>query len=148
MQRPFMVWPLIISLLLLALGGFYGGIAMLADPSGTSLQLDTVLHQLPVPDYILPGVFLLAMMGGLPLLLAFALFARPEWPWAVRLSNWGSHYWAWTGSLALAAIIAAWLVFQGLLIGFWAPTYLTAFLGLLILMFSILPSVRNYFSNS
>jgi hypothetical protein len=64
-----MLWPLIFFLLLLALGGFYGGIAMLTDPTGTSLQVADVLPLLPVPDYILPGIFLFVVMGLIPLVL-------------------------------------------------------------------------------
>jgi hypothetical protein len=143
-----MLWPLLFILLVLALGGFYGGIAMLADPTGSSLEADVVLHLIPIPDYILPGLFLLIVMGVLPLLLVYALFARPKWPWIERLFNWSNHYWAWTGTLTLVGILAVWLVVEGLLIGFWPITYITAFLGLLIFLFSVFPGVRNYFANS
>ncbi len=34
MQHPFTLWPLLFCLLFLALGGLYGGIAMLIDPTG------------------------------------------------------------------------------------------------------------------
>ena len=48
MKRPFMLWPLIIVLVSLSLGGFSGGIPMLADPtSGGYLQFEELLPLLP-----------------------------------------------------------------------------------------------------
>ena len=89
MKRPFVLWIFLFWLLFLALGGLYGGIAMLLDPSGGALQMAEVLPLLPVPNYVLPGLFLLFVMGLVPLLLIYGLLARPAWPWIER-SN-GSH---------------------------------------------------------
>jgi len=76
MQRPFTLWLLVFFLLFLALGGLYGGIAMLADPTGSALQMTEILSLLPVPDYTLPGLFLLFVMGLVPLFLTYALLVR------------------------------------------------------------------------
>lgn len=148
MRRPLMLWPLILALLLLALGGLYGGIAMLADPSGQALGVDGVIDQLPVSDYFLPGIFLAMTFGLAPLLVAFALIARPDWSWLDRFFGWSKHYWAWTGCLLLVGVIALWLTYEGLLIGMFPITYFTAVLGLAIFLFAIVPSVRKYYSNS
>jgi hypothetical protein len=141
-----MLWPLIFFLLLLALGGFYGGIAMLTDPTGTSLQVADVLPLLPVPDYILPGIFLFVVMGLIPLVLTYALIARPNWPWVDSLFQWSKYYWAWIATLTLVAIIAIWLAVESMLIGFFPITYFTAALGLFILFFALLPGVRKFYS--
>ncbi|MHC4440744.1 MAG: hypothetical protein ACYS3S_25630, partial [Planctomycetota bacterium] len=112
MQRPFAVWPLLFFLLFLALGGLYGGIAMLADPSGGSLQLTEILPMLPVSDFILPGIFLLVVMGLTPLLLIYGLLIRPKWRWAERLSGWSGHHWSWTGTIGLGIALAIWLIIE------------------------------------
>jgi len=65
-------------LVFLAAGGLYGGVAMLLDPSGGALQMTEVLPSLPVPDFKLPGLFLLVVMGAAPLLLVYGLLARPS----------------------------------------------------------------------
>ncbi len=115
------------SLVFLAFGGVYGGIAMLADPSGGSLGMDTVLPSLPVSDYVLPGLFLLTAMGVLPLVLAYGLWAGRRAPATVRLGRFGTWHWAWLGSVALGVVLVAWLLTQGLLIGFrWPIQYVTA----------------------
>ncbi len=147
MQRPLTLWPLLFVLLLLAVGGLYGGMAMLFDPSGSLLGLTEVLPLLPVPDYTLPGLFLLIAMGLVPLLLAYGLWARPNWTWAQPLSRWSGHYWAWTGTLGLGATLTIWLLVQGVLIGFEAAIqYLTAVNAFLIILFPLMPEVREFYA--
>ena len=147
MKRPFMLWPLLFFLFFLAAGGLYGGIAMLADPTGGSLQLTEVLPLLPVSDFILPGLFLLIAMGLVPLLLIYGLLARPNWTWAQTLSNWSGHHWAWTGTLGLGVTLIIWLIVQGMLIGFkWPIQYITGINGLIIILIVLLPGVRKFYS--
>jgi hypothetical protein len=147
MKRPFSLWLLILFLAFLALGGLYGGIAMLTDPTGNSLQMNDVLPLLHVPNYVLPGLFLLIVMGLAPLFLIYGLIARPSWQWAVTLSRWSGHHWAWTGSLAVGVILAIWLVVQAILIGFrWPIQYVTAANGLFIILFALIPGVRKFYT--
>ncbi len=147
MRRPLTLWPLLFALLFLAIGGLYGGIAMLTDPTGGSLQLTEVLPLLPVSDFVLPGLFLLGAMGLTPLFLTYALLARPRWTWAQVLSRWSKHHWAWTGTLALGITLALWLVVQGLLIGFkWPIQHITAVNGVLIIALALVPDVRRFYA--
>jgi len=146
MQRPFALWPLLFFLLFLALGGLYGGVAMLTDPTGGSLQLTETLPLLPISDFILPGIFLLVVMGLAPLLLIYGLLVRPEWKWAKRLSRWSGYHWAWIGTLGLGMILAVWLVVEGLLIGFeWAIQYISVVDGFLIILLVLIPPVRKFY---
>lgn len=147
MKKPFALYVLIFLLVFLALGGIYGGLSMLIDPSGNSLQVAEILPLLPVSDFILPGIFLLLVMGFAPIFLAYALLVRLDWAWANMLSRWSNHYWAWLGTIGLGVILALWLVVEGLMIGFhWPIQYITAVNGLLILLFALVPSVRGYYS--
>ncbi len=147
MQRPFMLWPLIFVLLFLALGGFSGGIPMLTDPAnGGYLQFAELLPQLPVSDFILPGLFLLVVMGLFPLLLTYALIARPAWHGVDRFFQWSKHYWAWTATLFLVVIIAVWLADEGWILGWWPITYATATIGFLMLLFAMMPAVRKFYT--
>jgi hypothetical protein len=144
MKRLFVLWILLFWLLFLALGGLYGGIAMLLEPSGGALQMTEVLPLLPVRNYVMPGLFLLFVMGLVLLLLIYGLLARPAWPWIEPLFRWSKHHWAWTGTMLLTLALAIWLIVEGVLIGFkWPIQYITAVNGLFILVFAWLPSVRK-----
>jgi hypothetical protein len=148
MKRPAFLWLLVLLLVFLGLGGLYGGIAMLSDPSGRGLQMDQVLPLLPVPDYVLPGVFLLVVMGLLPLLLAYGAIWRPGWGWAESITGWSRHDWPWTGSMALGMLLVLWLAIQALWLGFrWPIQYVTLANGLLIIGVAMVPSVRAYFAH-
>ena len=146
-KRPVALWCLVVLLVFLAAGGLYGGVAMLLDPSGASLQMTEVLASLPVPDYTLPGLFLLFVMGVAPLALTYGLLARPAWRWAQPLSRAGRHHWAWTGTLALGAVLAVWLLVQGFMIGFrWPIQFVTAAVGLGIVVMALVPGVRRRYA--
>jgi hypothetical protein len=141
-QRPLTVYLLLFFLLFLAFGGLYGGIAMLTDPDGSSLAMDSLLPLLPVASFILPGLFLLLVMGLTPLMLSYGLLMQPA-----RTVTINGRYWAWTGTVALALLLAVWLAMQGVLIGFqWPIQYVTAVNGLLILLLAFTPGVRNHYA--
>ncbi len=146
MKRPLTLWLLMIALIFLGIGGLYGGILMLMDPTGNSIQMAILLPLLPVHDFVLPGLFLLIVMGLAPIILVYALLALPEWRWATALSRWSGHHWAWTGTVAFGVVLAVWLVVEGLLIGFkWPIQYATAIAGLLIVLLVATPGVRRLY---
>ena len=146
MKRPVTLWILIFWLGFLALGGLYGGIAMLLDPTGGILQMQSVLPYLLVPNYILPGLFLLFVMGLFPLVLIYALLARPHWTRLDALVPQIKHEWAWTATVGLGVLLVGWLVVQGILMGFsWPIQYVTAVNALFILIFALVPPVERFY---
>ena len=149
MKRPIIVWFLFFCLFFLGLGGLSGGSSMLIDPSGRSLGVAEALPLLPVPDFFLPGLFLLFVMGFLPLFLIYALWARLRWAWVEKIFRWSRYHWAWNLTLALGLTLGAWLTWQGILIGFREPVqWITAINGLLIVLTGLSRPVREYFSAS
>jgi len=146
MKRPFFFWILILVLILLSVGGFMGAIPMLADPaSGGYLDFAELLPLLPVSSFFLPGLFLLVYMSLIPLLLAYALIARPVWSFFDNLFKWSGHYWAWTGTVLFSIGIGIWLGYEGWLVGWWPITIITAVQGGLIFVIAIIPKVRKFY---
>jgi hypothetical protein len=63
-RRPVALWPLLAAMTFLCLGGFSAGLAMITDPTGASLGADLGwLPRTPVSDFLLPGLFVLAVYG-------------------------------------------------------------------------------------
>ncbi|MBK9291768.1 MAG: hypothetical protein IPM52_09105 [Bacteroidetes bacterium] len=71
---------LIIAILVInSTGAFYGGLSLIADPTGQRLQMPlSYLEKSPFTDYFWPGVVLFAVNGLFGLLtLAAVLFRHP-----------------------------------------------------------------------
>lgn len=146
MFRPRTIWPLAVGLLLLAIGGIYGGTSLIIDPTGELLGVAATLPQLPVASFLWPGLFLVTVMGLAPAVLAYAFLVQPRWPRISRLFRWNHHYWAWTATMSLMAILAVWLAYEGALMGFFAITYFTSLLGIVVFLLALSPSIRDYYS--
>jgi hypothetical protein len=147
MKRPVALYWLSFFLLFLAFGGLYGGIAMLFDLSGESLDMADILPLLPVSNFVLPGLFLLMVMGLTPIALVYALLAQPKLAGLARLLGGNGRYWAWNATIILSLTLAVWLTVQGLLIGFrWPIQYVTAVNGLFILLLALTPDVRRHYA--
>ena len=86
MKPKILRYVLIVLLILLGLGGLAGGAAMLMDPIGAGMGLSPdMLEGLPIPDFILPGLFLIIVMGITPLVIAYGLWKRLPWAWAAAV---------------------------------------------------------------
>lgn len=131
--RPIGIFILMALLLLLGVSGIGGGLSMLADPSGDLLGLPLVLvESVNLRTYLLPGMFLLVVMGILPLVTAFKL--------------WSGQQTAWIATAGLSILLILWICFQIVLWG--APILIQIIyliLGVVMLILSFLPSVRGYF---
>lgn len=146
MKRPPTLWTLVFFLIFLALGGSVGAYYFLSDPSGASIGMENELTRLPVSDYTLPGLFLLAVMTLAPLFLTFGLIAKPNIPFLQSLLRFAAHHWSWTGTVLLGIILMIWLAVQASFIGFSAPIqYVTAVNGLLILFLPFMPAIKQHY---
>ena len=104
-----MPWPIktaIALLVFLSLGAGAGGCAILADPSGAFLKMTPRdLAGSPFSDFLIPGLFLLVVLGFGSALAAFLLWKRPG-----RTSR--------LFALALSATLLAWIAVQVAVIGY------------------------------
>lgn len=146
MKKPFSLWILIFFLVFLALGGAVGAFHFLTDPSGASIGMEKELASLPVPDYTLPGIFLLFAMTFAPLFLTFGLTAKPEVSLLQRLFRFAPYHWSWTGTVALGIVLMGWLVVEAYYIGVIAPIqYVTALNGIMIFLLPFIPAIKNHY---
>jgi hypothetical protein len=151
-KLPFLVILLVVLLVVLAVGGFYGGISFLIDPlqKGTMNVPLSMLDGTFVHDFTLPGLFLLGVMGIVPLICAFGLVFRPVWKWTDPLNAWTHKHWSWTASLALSIVLILWLGFEILVMKsgkLYPPQIATGALGFLLLILVLLPPVQRAYRN-
>jgi len=129
--RPIFLLVLIVLLALLGSGGFGGGIAMFMDPSGAAMGLPLdLLEGLPISNFILPGIFLVVVMGIFPLVIAWSL--------------WNHRSWGWLATIGQSIILILWISFQFLLWGDpIALQWVYLIWGLVMLGLCFVPSVKN-----
>ena len=131
--RSAATWTLIALLLFQGISGLAGGWGMTFDPTGSDVGLDPALIEgSPFPDFFIPGVILLVVLGVVPVVVAVAVWRRA--PWAQPAS--------WLVGLALLG----WLAVEILVVGYIARPPLQLVYGLVglgIVLTAALPPARR-----
>ena len=87
----------------IGLGALGGGFMLVRDPSGSALELPmSLLEGSPFPDFLIPGMFLLAVNGVGSMIGAGLSFARRRYAQEI--------------AIVLGAILVAWIVIQVVII--------------------------------
>ena len=144
-SRPIMVRFLIVLHLLLALGALFGGGAFLLAPDGHLIQMPVShLEKSPFPDFLIPGAFLFTFLGVYPLAVAYSLWIQPAWRWPNSINPFKQFHWSWAGSLAAGVIVIIWITVEVVWVPFGFVHMLYFAWGVMLLMLTLLPSVRRY----
>jgi hypothetical protein len=132
-EHPLSVWVLIGLLCLLGVRGVLGGVQFLLVPSGELVGLSTAdLNGSLFPNYRVPGLVLLTVLGVAPLVVARGLFR--------------SERWAWFGALGVAAALAVWVLVEGVVVGFGRRLqYPNLLQAVLVVVVAVAPSVRSQY---
>ncbi|MEJ8306601.1 hypothetical protein [Saccharibacillus sacchari] len=145
-KRTPAVFALIVLHVFLALGAWVGGVLLIVDPSGQAIGMPlSMLERSFFPDYLIPGLLLLILFGIFPLLTAYAIYRRPDWP-AIEMFNpyRNELHPAWALSLYIGFGQIIWISAQMYIMNAAYPVHMiyTGW-GLAILIVTLLPSVRN-----
>jgi hypothetical protein len=137
-KRPLGIKIAVAALISLAVTSIGGGGILLDDPSGKSMDIQFIVPYLPfnLHDFYLVGVWLIAVFGMLPIVLAAGL--------------WFGKGWAWIGSIGLGAIVVTWILAEIYLFysfGFVFFYPLVGGIGALTIIALCLPSTKRYFSD-
>lgn len=147
-RRPPAVYILWILVLFQAVSGLFGGVALLASPTGALLQMPLLmLDGTPFSSYLVPGLILLLLLGVLPSVLVYALLARPVWLWADILNIYREVHWSWTYALYTGIMLVIWIDVQIFLVGYghFIQT-LYGLIGIALVIAALVPSVRKYYT--
>lgn len=134
MARSAALRKLLLALLVFqGVSGVAGGLALTLDTTGTGIGLDPAwLNGSPFPDFRVPGLFLLVILGAGPLLVARLVHRRNPW--------------GWSGSLMVGLTLLAWIYVEILVVGYQAdpPLQLVyGLVGLAITSLALHPGVRR-----
>jgi len=131
--------------LFLGLNGLAGGGALMLAPDGRLLQMPlTALAPSPFADFLIPGLLLFLFLGVYPLIVAYSLWRLPDRHWPNALNPFRSRHWSWAASLSVGVTAIIWIIVQ---IQWIPPGFLHLFIfswGVLILLTTCLPGVRQY----
>jgi uncharacterized membrane protein len=87
----------------IGLGALAGGFGLVKDPSGSALGVPlSFLEGSPFPDFLIPGIFLLAVNGVGSMIGAILSFTRRRYAQEI--------------AIVLGAILVAWIVIQVIII--------------------------------
>jgi len=87
----------------IGIGALGGGFMLVRDPSGSALELPmSLLEGSPFPDFLIPGMFLLAVNGVGSMIGAGLSFTRRRYAQEI--------------AIVLGAILVAWIVIQVVII--------------------------------
>jgi hypothetical protein len=131
------VWALILGTGFLAVTALFGGLNLVRDPTGASIDLVipvdlSHLAGTPFADYLIPGVVLVVCLGLYPLVVLYGQVTRSPW--------------AWVASGAMAVILLGWLAVEVALIGYISPLQPAyGVFGLALIALLAAPTVRAHF---
>lgn len=133
--RPPFTYLLLFLLAIQGISGVYGGANLVFDPTGESLEMPvTYLSESPFTDYFIPGFILLTILGIYPLIVVYHF--------------WKRNRQAWFGSVIVGIALVIWILVEILMIGYQSGPPLQVLFGLvgvLIVAFTFLPSVKKYY---
>jgi len=139
------VGALILLLVLLALGAFFGGGAFLLAPDGHLIQMPiSHLTNSPFHDFLIPGALLFAFLGVYPTAVAYSLWRRPAWRWPDHINPFRQFHWCWAATLAAGVIVIAWISTEMVWVPFGLVHLLYLGWGALLVTLTLHPEVRRY----
>lgn len=128
-----------------------GGSALIISPSGEllgGLPL-SILKNSPFPDFLIPGIILLLVLGIFPILIVWALIKKPIVPFADHFNLFKDMYWAWTFSIYIAFALIIWIQLETFFIqgvGWLQMFYMLYAIPMLIV--ALLPHTRNNYAKT
>jgi hypothetical protein len=146
MKARLFLYLLLVLHLFLSLGALAGGGMLVLQPDGSLLGMEPGwLAQSTFSSYLIPGFLLFIFSGLLPLFSFIGLLFKPEWRWANALNIYPNRHWAWTYSLYSGIIVITWITVQLVMTRYFWLQPVMIFTGLLIVVFTLTPSIMKKF---
>jgi hypothetical protein len=120
-------------------------LSLLNDPSGNGIGLSLdVLKNTPFKNFFIPGLFLLVVLGLIPLITLYGLLTRKWLNWARKI-NWDKKFhWSNAFSFYIGILLILWINMQlyfGIVYNNLHFSY--TILGVLIIILSQFPATKK-----
>lgn len=138
------------SLFVQAVGAIPAGFSLVINPSGEGIGLPlSLLDTSPFSDFLIPGIFLLFILGLIPLFLIYGLITKKSWPWITKMNPDKEYHWSLIFTHYFGLLLILWITMQLYFgIGFHMLHFSYTFLGVFIVILANLPATRrSYFIN-
>lgn len=146
-KKPWSVYVLLALLLFQGVSAIGGGFVLMISPDGSLIHMPvSILHGSPFRDFLLPGLILLLVLGAFPIFTFSILIAEPDWRWMRWLNIYSDRYVGWMFSLFIGIGLIIWMDVEVTIVGYGALIQgVYSALGLLILIFTLMPGVMKYY---
>ncbi len=145
--KPFTVYVLVTLHLILGMSASGGGFLLMLKPDGSLLQMqEGWLKNSPFENYLIPGAILFLLLGVFPFWILYGLIFKPSVALNNKLNIYSSIHWAWTYSLYEGIIVITWIVVQMIFTGYFWLQPVIILIGLLIIIFTMMPQTIKHFS--
>lgn len=148
MKRPAAFFILIVLLSVLSLNALYGGGALILSPDGALLGMNTEwLSGSPFSTFMIPGILLIVSNGIVPAAALAGIITRSDWKLAERFNILPDSHWSVSVSLFAGVIAVIWIGIQQLMTRYFILQPVISLTGIVIVITSLLPSLRKYLRN-
>ena len=147
MKKPFLLKLLIFLVLFQGVSGLLGGIPLTFWPSGNVLGTPlSMLENTPFNNFLIPGLFLLIVLGFFPLILGYTMIVEPKWKLPNKLNIYENFNNLWAYSMYIGLILILWILIEIYLVGGGhVLQFIFGLLGTLIVIVALSPQVMDYY---
>lgn len=152
-NRPRTATALGVATIIEGLTGIAGGAAFLMDTTGAVYTDDpsfiAVLEDTPIETFLLPGLFLLTVIGLVPLVSGWGVLGRHGVSGLRWLQDLTGHHWSWAVTITVGSALLAWMVVEIVVMGEIVALHIVyAVWGAVLVAGPLLPSVRRWLADA
>jgi len=148
-KNPFELYILYFLMAFLSINGLGGGIVFMIKPDGSMMGMTTDwLAKTPFSNFLIPGIFLFLLNGVFPLITLVGLISRKENRLFNSVNIFADKHWSWTFAIYSGIITITWIIIQQLITNFFVLQPIITSIGLLIIVFNLMPRVQKCFGRN
>ena len=132
--------------LFLGINGLVGGTLLIIKTDGSLLGMQPDwLKNSPFTSYLIPGLLLAFFLGVLPLLTFIGIISKSVWRVTNVFNIYRNKHWSWAFSIYTGITAITWITIQLVLTQYFWIQPVIIFIGLFIIIISLLPVVMKHF---